>query len=550
MYVESKEIATPTPGTTGAELLETCAPELSAAAVAANLDNEIHDLQNPVDGCHNLTFVRLDSAEGWDVYRRSVIFLLITAVHELDPAAEVTVDFSANGGLFIEVRGVAGGLTAEGVQKIEAKMRAIVAEDRSIVKSFLPRDEAVRIFKQAKAIEKANLIAALSQETVSIYRCGGYADYLYGAMLGHTGALGRFALDFFAPGLLLRTPSVETRGDVPPAKPQPKLNHVLTEAKRWADILHCDYVTDLNRAHRNGQIGDIIRVSEALQEKKIAEIADHIAARRGELRLILIAGPSSSGKTSFAQRLRIQLRVNGLEPVAISLDDYFCNRRDTPRTLEGAYDYEALEALDVPLFNEQMVKLLKGEEVELPYYNFLTGEREWGHHAPFSIAENQPIIIEGIHGLNEKLSAAIPREKKYKIYISALTQLNVDAHNRIPTTSARLVRRLVRDYQFRGSSALKTLRQWPDVRKGEEQHIFPFQEDADVMFNSALIYELGVLKKYAKPLLEAVPPEVPEHIMARKLLDFCAYFDNILEEDEIPNNSLLREFIGKSVFFK
>ena len=214
MYVESKEIETPTPGTTGAELLETCAPELSAAAVAANLDNEIHDLQNPVDGCHNLTFVRLDSAEGWDVYRRSVIFLLITAVHELDPAAEVTVDFSANGGLFIEVRGVAGGLTAEGVATIEAKMRAIVAEDRPIVKSFLPRDEAVRIFKQAKAIEKANLIAALSQETVSIYRCGGYADYLYGAMLGHTGALGRFALDFFAPGLLLRTPSPETRGEV------------------------------------------------------------------------------------------------------------------------------------------------------------------------------------------------------------------------------------------------------------------------------------------------------------------------------------------------
>ena len=550
MYVEAKEIPTPAPGTTAREVLEACAPELSGVAVAGNFDNEIHDLQNPVDGCRKLSFVRQGTAEGWDVYRRSVIFLLITAVHELDAAAEVTVDFSANGGLFLEVRGAAGGLTADGVAKIEAKMRAIIAEDRPIEKHFLPRDEAVRLFKQSKAIEKANLIAALQKETVSIYSCGDFYDYLYGAMLGRTGLLGRFALDFFAPGLLLRTPSVESHGDVPPAKPQPKLSHVLTEAKRWADILHCDFVTDLNRAHRSGQIGDIIRVSEALQEKKIAEIADHIAERRDALRLILIAGPSSSGKTSFAQRLRIQLRVNGLEPVAIALDDYFKNRRDTPRTPEGAYDYEALEALDVPLFNEQMVKLLRGEEVELPYYNFLTGEREWGRHTPFSIAENQPIIIEGIHGLNEKLSAAIPRENKYKIYISALTQLNVDAHNRIPTTSARLVRRLVRDYQFRGASALKTLRQWPDVRKGEEQHIFPFQEDADVMFNSALIYELGVLKKYAKPLLEAVPPEVPEHIMARKLLDFCAYFDDILEEDEIPNNSLLREFIGKSVFFK
>ncbi len=550
MIVEGKQAAAPAGGTTARELMERVCPELADVAVAAVMDGEVHDLQNPVDGCQSVSFVRLATQEGWDVYRRSVIFLLITAVHEMEPQAEVKVDFSANGGLFIEVLGINGGLTAGKVAAIEKRMRAIVAEDRPIEKHFLPRAEAVQLFKASKAIEKANLIAALAKETVSVYSCGEYSDYLYGAMLGRTGKLARFALDFFAPGLLLRTPSVASGSDVPDAKPQPKLSHVLTQAKRWADILHCDFVTDLNRANRNGQIGDIIRVSEALQEKSIAQIADHIAEKRDDLRLILIAGPSSSGKTSFAQRLRIQLRVNGLEPVAISLDDYFCNRVDTPRTPEGEYDYEALEALDVKLFNEQMVKLLNGEEVELPYYNFVTGEREWGHSAPFSIAENQPIIIEGIHGLNEKLSASIPRKNKYKIYISALTQLNVDAHNRIPTTSARLVRRLVRDYQFRGSSAMKTLKQWPDVRKGEEKHIFPFQEEADVMFNSALIYELGVLKKYAKPLLEAVPPEAPEHIMARKLLDFCAYFDDITEEDEIPNNSLLREFIGKSVFFK
>ena len=550
MLVEGKNIETPAAGTTAKELLERVCPELADDVVAANLDNEIHDLQNPVDGCARLTFVRQATQEGWEIYRRNVTFLLITAVHEMMPEAEVKVDFSANGGLFIEVLGVPGGLTAAQVVAIEKHMRAIVVEDRPIVKHFLPRDEAVQLFKASKAVEKANLIAALDKKTVSVYACGGYSDYLYGAMLGSTGKLAKFSLDFFSPGLLLRTPSVASSGEVPAPKPQPKLSHVLGEAKRWADILHCDYVTDLNRANRSGQIGDIIRVSEALQEKSIAQIADHIAERASDLRLILIAGPSSSGKTSFAQRLRIQLRVNGLEPVAISLDDYFKNRSDTPRTPEGAYDYEALEALDVPLFNEQMVKLLEGGEVELPSYNFLTGEREWGHSAPFSIAANQPIIIEGIHGLNEKLSASIPRKNKYKIYISALTQLNVDAHNRIPTTSARLVRRLVRDYQFRGSSALKTLRQWPDVRKGEEAHIFPFQEEADVMFNSALIYELGVLRKYAKPLLEAVPPEAPEHVMARRLLDFCAYFDDITAEDEIPNNSLLREFIGKSVFFK
>ena len=550
MLLDGKQIGTMPAGTTAETVLQKFYPDRSDMVVAANIDQEIHDLQNPVDACETLSFVELDSKEGWEVYRRSVIFLLITAVHELVPENEVKVDFSANRGLFLEVSGKTP-LDAADVKEIEQKMKAIGREDRPIEKKFLPKEEAISLFKQAKAIEKANLINALPMKTVSIYSCGGYYDYLYGAMVTHTGMLGKFALDFYAPGMLLRTPSLDSNGEVPEAIAQPKLSHILGEAKRWADILHCDYVTDLNRLNRQGEIGDIIRVSEGLQEKKIAEIADHIAAGRDKLRLVLIAGPSSSGKTSFAQRLRIQLRVNGLEPVSLSLDNFFRNREDTPRTPEGAYDFETLEALDVPLFNDILVKLLAGEEVSLPYYNFLTGMREWGKIPPLSVAENQPIIIEGIHGLNEKLTASIPRVNKYKIYVSALTQLNIDAHNRIPTTGARLIRRLVRDYQFRGSAALKTLRQWPDVRRGEEKNIFPFQEEADVMFNSALIYELGVLKKYAKPLLERVPREAEaEHILARKLLDFCQYFDDIEAEDEIPNNSLLREFIGKSVFFK
>ena len=550
MLWNGKKIPTPALGTTAGSLLTEYDSAHAADFAAANLDGEIHDLQNPVDGCQVITYFPLASKEGWDVYRRSVVFLLITAVHELDATAEVKVDFSANKGLFIEVCLGKRTLTQEDVTRIEERMRVIVQEDRPIVKSFLPRNEAVERFRRVNSLEKANLIAAMQRDIVSIYRCGDYEDYLYGAMLGRTGVLGKFALDFYAPGLLLRTPSLTSGGEVPAAVPQPKLSHVLLEAKRWADILHCDYVSDLNRLNRTGQIGDVIRISEALQEKKLAEIADHIAKRSDELRLVLIAGPSSSGKTSFAQRLRIQLRVNGLEPVSISLDDYFRNRADTPRTPEGVYDFEALEALDVPLFNQQMVALLKGEEVKLPYYNFLTGEREWGHYDPLAITPKQPIIIEGIHGLNEALSAAVPRRNKYKIYVSALTQLNIDAHNRIPTTGARLMRRLVRDYQFRGATALKTLRQWPDVRRGEERNIFPFQEEADVMFNSALIYELGILKKYAKPLLEVVPVEAPEHVLARQLLDFCQYFDDIEAEDEVPNNSLLREFIGKSVFFK
>ena len=290
-------------------------------------------------------------------------------------------------------------------------------------------------------------------------------------------------------------------------------------------------------------------MSEALHEKKIAEIADYIGSNIEKLRLILIAGPSSSGKTSFAQRLRIQLRVNGIEPVSISLDDYFRNWEDTPRTTEGAYDFENIGALDVELFNDHLVRLLNGEEVILPHYNFVTGKREEGTEH-LSVAPTAPLIVEGIHGLNEALTAAVPRSKKYKIYISALTQLNIDAHNRIPTTDARLLRRMVRDYQFRGAYALKTLRQWPDVRAGEEKNIFPFQEDADAMFNSALIYELAVLKRYAVPLLEMVPCDVPEYTKANRLLDFCRCFSDITEEYDIPNNSLLREFIGKSIFFK
>jgi uridine kinase len=517
---------------------------------AGKLDGILRDLQTPVGGYHTIELIRLDEPSGRRIYRRSAIFLLVIAVHELYPKAGVVVQFSANNGLYCDINLPAGRkLDAVLVKAIEDRMRSIVAEQRPVLKKSLPREEAVKLFKQSKQIEKVNLIAALQQPMVSMYYCGDFYDYLYGPMLGNTGDIGAFALDFYAPGILLRTPEQGSVTAVPDSVAQPKLSNILGEAKDWAKILHCDYVTDLNRYNRQGDIGEIIHISEALQEKKIVEIADHIAKHRDQLRLVLIAGPSSSGKTSFAQRLRIQLRVNGLEPASISLDDYFCNREDTPRNEKGEYDFEALEALDLKLFNDNMVNLLKGEEVTIPTYNFVTGEREW-NKAPMTLAAGEPVIIEGIHGLNEKLSVAIPRKNKYKIYISALTQLNIDSHNRIPTTDARLIRRLVRDYQFRGSSALKTLRQWPDVRAGEEKNIFPFQEEADTMFNSALIYELGVLKQYVVPMLAKVPRDVPEYTKARRLLDFCEYFDDIKDEDDIPNNSLLREFIGRSCFFK
>ena len=516
--------------------------------VAARVDNVLRDLQTPVGDFHTIELVDTRSEFGRRIYRRSVVFLLIMAVRELYSETEVVVQFTAHKGLYCAIQSPFD-VTESVVRELEQRMREIVAENRLIVKKRLQREEVVQLFKKSEQIEKANLVMSLETEKASLYYCGEFYDYLFGPMVSATGVLDKFALDAMPGGVLLRTPEPSAPEIVPAFKEQPKFGSILMEAERWASVLHCDYVSDLNRYIRRGEVADIIHVSEALHEKKIAEIADHIASNIKELRLILIAGPSSSGKTSFAQRLRIQLRVNGIEPVSISLDDYFRNWEDTPRTKDGAYDFENIGALDVELFNDHLVRLLNGEEVILPHYNFLTGKREVGSEH-LSIAPTSPLIVEGIHGLNEALTASVPRGKKFKIYISALTQLNIDAHNRIPTTDARLLRRMVRDYQFRGAYALKTLRQWPDVRAGEEKNIFPFQEEADAMFNSALIYELAVLKRYAVPLLEMVPRDVPEYTKANRLLDFCRCFSDITEEYDIPNNSLLREFIGKSIFFK
>ena len=516
--------------------------------VAARVDNVLRDLQTSVGDFHTIELVDTKSEFGRRIYRRSVVFLFIMTVRELYPEAEVVVQFTAHKGLYCAIQSPFD-VTESVVRALEQRMREIVAENRPIVKKRLQREEVVQLFKKSEQIEKANLVMSLETEKASLYYCGEFYDYLFGPMVSATGVLDKLALDAMPGGVLLRTPEPSAPESVPAFKEQPKFGSILMEAERWASVLHCDYVSDLNRYIRRGEVADIIHVSEALHEKKIAEIADHIASNIKELRLILIAGPSSSGKTSFAQRLRIQLRVNGIEPVSISLDDYFRNWEDTPRTKEGAYDFENIGALDVELFNDHLVRLLNGEEVILPQYNFLTGKRETGSEH-LSIAPTSPLIVEGIHGLNEALTASVPRGKKYKIYISALTQLNIDAHNRIPTTDARLLRRMVRDYQFRGAYALKTLRQWPDVRAGEEKNIFPFQEEADAMFNSALIYELAVLKRYAVPLLEMVPRDVPEYTKANRLLDFCRCFSDITEEYDIPNNSLLREFIGKSIFFK
>lgn len=519
--------------------------KFSTPIVAAKVNNEVKDLQFVPHDNDVIEFFDLTTETGNKVYQRSLTFVMIAAVQELFPKGEVTVEHSLSKGLYCELY-IGHDVTAEDISTIEARMRKIIAENRPIIKKTLPIDEAISLFAATGQKEKVKLLQQQERDKVSIYYCGSSYDYFYGTMVPSTGYLNLFKLKFYKPGFILCFPEKENPNILPQFIEQPKLAQIFLEAEKWGAILRCRYVANLNEYVQNGDIYDIIRVAEALHEKKIAQIADFVAEHRDKVRIILVAGPSSSGKTTFAQRLGIQLRVNGVRPIPISLDDYFVDREHTPRDESGNFDFEAIEAIDLELFNEHLKKLLNGVAVMVPSYNFKTGQREYKGHQ-IKIEHDQLLIIEGIHGLNERLTNAVPREQKIKIYISALTQLSIDNHNRIPTTDTRLIRRIVRDSQFRGHDALRTLQLWPQVRRGEERNIFPFQEEADIMFNSALIYELGVLKKYAEPLLKKVGPQNVEYAEAKRLLNFLSYFFSIGDE-EISGNSILREFIGNSCF--
>lgn len=414
-------------------------------------------------------------------------------------------------------------------------------------KRELPILEAESLFESTGRMDRYRAIEHRNKELVTIYNCGGMDDYFYGYMAPDTGYIKVFGLKYYQGGLIIRFPDKSSPGTLPEFIEQEKLFNIYLEFKRWGRILEIENVGALNTLVKEGRAVEIVRISEALHEKKIASIADMIVESGHRKKIILISGPSSSGKTTFAQRLSIQLRVNGLKPVTISLDDYFVNRKETPRDEKGEYDYEALEAIDVKLFNRQLNDLIRGKEVELPVFNFNTGAREPSGRK-LQIDDDHVLIIEGIHGLNEKLTPEIPRENKFKIYVSALTSMNIDDHNRIPTTDNRIIRRLVRDHQFRGSSTVSTIKRWPSVRRGEEMNIFPFQESADVMFNSALMYELGVLKTYAEPLLMEIDNSTVEYSEARRLIEFLSYFLPIDPKD-VPANSIIREFIGGSCFY-
>ncbi len=513
------------------------------AIVAGIISNTIRDLQTTLDIDCTVELVDTSMEAGLRIYRRSATFLLIKACRDLFPERTMMIKHTLSNGLFCEFVGQP--TTDIEIEQIQERMRAIVAQDLPINKYLIENEEARRIFAQQGQEDKVKLLRYRDKEAAHVYELDGFKEYFYGYMVYRTGILDKFKLLYLSPGMILRTPEKDDIELLKPYHEQKKLAMIHQEAKDWAEMLHVPHLAALNEIITKGEVDDIIRVNEALHEKKIAYIADTICANRS-IRLVLISGPSSSGKTTFAQRLLIQLRVNGRHPVSISLDNYFVDRSRTPQDEYGNYDFEALEALDLDLFNDHLARLIDGEEVEIPIYNFKTGMSE-KRGIMLKVPPGEPIIIEGIHGLNERLTWRIPLINKFKIYISALTQLNVDYSNRIPTTDSRLIRRIIRDSRTRGYSALNTIKCWPSVRRGEDKNIFPFQENADVMFNSSLVYELSVLKLYVEPLLEAIGNEYPEHVEASRLLRFLSYF-RVIPSTNVPPNSILREFIGGSWF--
>lgn len=521
-------------------------PKNDYLVVAALVDNQLKELKYILDGDCEIKLVDIASSIGSRIYQRSLAFVFIRACMEYLPDCQVTIEHSISKGLYCEVH-YERKINAEDVQVIEQKMKEIISEDIRLEKNRIPVDEAKEIFRDYGQLGKVKLLKYREKPYINIYQCGWVKNYFYGYMVPSTGYLKEFKLQYYAPGVILQFPRHEDNGKIAKFVEQVKLFKIFREAEKWGEILGIDYVAALNDLIVTQKEAEYIRIAEALHEKKIAQLADEITKNVHEKRVVLIAGPSSSGKTTFAQRLMIQLKVNGIKPVAISLDDYFVNRQDTPLDEDGAYDFESLYAIDIDLFNRDLDRILKGEEVEIPSFNFNIGQREYMGHK-IKISPDQPIILEGIHALNDELTPCIARNKKFKIYISALTQLNVDEHNRIPTTDTRLIRRMVRDSKYRSNNAEDTLAMWPSVRRGEERNIFPFQEEADAMFNSALFYELSILKKSAEPLLRQIDNTSPYYPEAKRLLKFLSYFVDLESEENIPRTSILREFIGGSSF--
>ena len=532
-------------GTTFEQIAQEYQEQYNNTIALVTENGKIRELHKKISKDADVKFITLSDTIGHKTYERSAIMLFVKAVHDImGNDVRIKVEFSIGKGLYCSILDDKK-LDDNSIKQINNRMNELVAANIPITKKPYPITEAVALFKKQGMEDKVDLFRYRRSSFVNVYELDGYYDYFYGYMLPSTGYIKYFQVFPYESGVLLLLPDKASPTQLELFEPREKLFATLEAANSWGEDLGIGTVGDLNNRICEGRLSDVILVQEALQERRIAEIANEIVARGG-IKFVMIAGPSSSGKTSFSHRLSIQLQTHGLKPHPIAVDDYFVEREKTPRDANGDYNFECLEAIDLEQFNQDMCRLLNGERVELPKFNFKTGHREYNGNFK-KLGPDDILVIEGIHGLNDKMSYALPSESKFKIYISALTSLNVDGHNRIPTTDGRLLRRMVRDARTRGASATRTLQMWPSVRRGEEENIFPYQESADVMFNSALIYELALLKPYAEPLLYSVQPTEPEYYEAQRLLKFLGYFLSI-PGDSIPNNSLVREFSGGSCF--
>lgn len=531
-------------GSTLSEIFSQTGLKMEYGPVSARVNNKVEGMHFRVYKPKEVEFLDMHEPSALRAYTRSLFFVLNKAAHDIYPDCTVIIDIPVSNGYYVDLR-LDRPVTIADVDAIRTRMQEIIAAAHPIHRHETTTEEAIEMFREAKSFSKVRLLEGMGNLYTTYYDIDGYADYYYGSMLTNTSQVYLFGLEPYYDGMLLRIPTTSDPSKLGEMVQQDKMFEIFKEHHHWQGILHMRTVGDLNMAIRKGFSPQLIQVSEALQEKKIAQIADEIASRK-EVKVVLIAGPSSSGKTTTCKRLSVQLAVNGIQPVGISLDDYFVSRDQTPRDEKGDYDYEHLHALNIPLLNEQMNALLRGEEVELPRYDFQTGiSKPSGRR--LKLKGNEVLVVEGIHALNPELTAQIPKEQKFRIYASALTTILLDNHNYIPTTDNRLLRRIIRDNKYRGVSAQETIRRWPSVRHGENKWIFPYQENADAMFNTAMLFELAVIRGQAIPVLEQVPENCVEYAEAYRLLKFLRYIQPI-PEDQIPPTSLLREFLGGSSF--
>ena len=531
-------------GSTLSEIFSQLGLEMEYGPVSAKVNNKVEGMHYRVYKQKDIEFLDLRSASGIRAYTRTLFMILCKAAHDLYPGCKVAIDIPVSNGYYVDLT-LDRAVTPDDVAAIRQRMQQLIDAKLPIHRYESTTEEAIDMFRQAGTISKVKLLESSGRLYTTYYDLDGYKDYYYGTLLTNTSEIHLFGLEYYYDGLLLRIPSRENPSQLGAFIRQDKMFEIFKEHHRWQDILGLRTIGDLNSVIDKGYTPQLIQISEALQEKKIASIADNIAHQKG-VKMVLIAGPSSSGKTTTCKRISVQLAVNGLKPIGISLDDYFLDRELTPKDETGDYDFEHLHALNIPLLNEQMNALFRGEEVELPRYNFQKGKSEWSGKK-LKLSGKEILVVEGIHALNPELTKDIPEEQIYRVYASALTTILLDNHNYIPTTDNRLLRRIIRDHKYRGVSAKDTIHRWPSVRKGENRWIFPYQENADAMFNTAMLFELAVIKRQAEPLLEQVPENCEEYAEAYRLLKFLKYIKPI-PEDQIPPTSLLREFLGGSSF--